>query len=382
MSKREKESFQSIHFTIERRVLLPAIAVANRAVEKKPTVPILGNVLIQCEDGHLTVSGTNLDVEVKARALQSGISDFPAFTVSSALLHSAVSKLPDGCEIEFDGNEALINIRAGRSKLQVPVLPASDFPEIPGNNFPHEFALPAGDLSRILSTVGFAVSVEEQRYYLNGIFMHSDEAKLNFVATDGHQFAYMKISAPDGCDSMPGVIIPRGILNLLSHCTKASGDTVISLSDRKIRFAFQDGVTVTSKLVEGTYPDYQRIIPTRNNRHYHVDREAMLEAVGRVSLVVGEKSDAIKFAFGADDVRLEIENPLAGNMEDAVSLSESHPEDTAIGLSYKYCTNVLSALSTDEVRFALESPTSPCLISPVQDPEAGDPPLFIIMPMR
>lgn len=382
MSKREKESSQVIDFTIERRALLPTLAVANRAVEKKPTVPILGNVLIQCEDGHLTVSGTNLDVEVKARAIQAGISSFPAFTVSSALLHSAVSKLPDGCEVTFEGDETIINIRAGRSRLQIPVLPASDFPEIPGNNFPHEFVLPASELARILSTVGFAVSMEEQRYYLNGIFMHSQEGKLNFVATDGHQFAYMKINAPEGCDGMPGVIIPRGILNLLSHCTKAGGTTVVSLSDRKIRFAFQDGVTVTSKLVDGTYPDYQRIIPTRNDRFYHVDRESMLEAVGRVSLVVGEKSDAIKFAFGADDVRLEIENPLAGNMEDAVSLSESHPEDTVIGLSYKYCTNVLSAIGTDEVRFALEAPTSPCLISPVQDPEAGDPPLFIIMPMR
>ncbi|WP_095446567.1 DNA polymerase III subunit beta [Ochrobactrum quorumnocens] len=371
-----------IHFAIERRALLPALAVANRAVEKKPTVPILGNVLIQCENGHLTVSGTNLDVEVKARAVQGGISDFPAFTVSSGLLHSAVSKLPDGCEIEFEGDDAVINIRAGRSKLQVPVLPASDFPEIPGNNFPHAFNLPANDLSRALSNVGFAVSTEESRYYLNGIFMHGNEGKLNFVATDGHQFAYLKIQAPDGCDGMPGVIIPRGILNLLSHCTKAGGDTVISLSDRKIRFAFQDGVTVTSKLVEGTYPDYQRIIPTRNDKLYHVDREAMLEAVGRVSLVVGEKSDAIKFAFGADDVRLEIENPLAGNMEDAVSLSESHPEDISIGLSYKYCTNVLSAIGSEEVRFALEASNSPCLISPVQDPEAGDPPLFIIMPMR
>ncbi|WP_408913828.1 DNA polymerase III subunit beta [Brucella pseudogrignonensis] len=371
-----------IHYRIERRALLPALAVANRAVEKKPTVPILGNVLIRCEDGYLTVSGTNLDVEVKARAVQGGISDFPAFTVSSALLHSAVSKLPDGCEIEFEGDDAVINIRAGRSKLQVPVLPASDFPEIPGNNFPHSFVLPANDLSRAISNVGFAVSTEESRYYLNGIFMHGDEGKLHFVATDGHQFAYLKIKAPDGCDSMPGVIIPRGILNLLSHCTKAGGDTVISLSDRKIRFAFQDGVTVTSKLVDGTYPDYQRIIPSRNDRLYHVDREALLEAVGRVSLVVGEKSDAIKFAFGADDVRLEIENPLAGNMEDAVSLSESHPEDISIGLSYKYCTNVLSAIGSEEVRFALEASNSPCLISPVQDPEAGDPPLFIIMPMR
>lgn len=371
-----------IHFRIERRALLPSLAVVNRVVEKKPTAPILGNVLIQCEDSYLTVSGTNLDVEVKACAVQGGISDFPAFTVSSALLHSAVSKLPDGCEIEFEGDDAVINIRAGRSKLQVPVLPASDFPEIPGNNFPHGFALTANDLSRAISNVGFAVSTEESRYYLNGIFMHGDEGKLHFVATDGHQFAYSKIKAPDGCDGIPGVIIPRGILNLLSHCAKAGGDTVISLSDRKIRFAFQDGVTVTSKLVDGTYPDYQRIIPSRNDKLYHVDREALLEAVGRVSLVVGEKSDAIKFAFGANDVRLEIENPLAGNMEDAVSLSESHPEGISIGLSYKYCTNVLSAIGSEEVRFALEASNSPCLISPVQDPEAGDPPLFIIMPMR
>jgi len=382
MKNRENAAPQITHFTIERRALLPALAVVNRAVEKRPTVPILGNVLIAWEDGHLTVSGTNLDVEVKARALQAGIPKFPAFTVSSALLHSAVGKLPDGCEIEFEGDNAIINIRAGRSRLQIPVLPASDFPVMPGNNFPHGFSLSANDLSRVLSTVGFAVSTEEQRYYLNGIFMHSDKGKLTFVATDGHQFAHMKVNAPDGCDGMPGVIIPRGVLPLLAHCTKASGDVAISLSDSKIRASFQDGVTVTSKLVDGTYPDYQRIIPTRNDKFYHVDREAMLAAISRVSLVVSEKSDAIKFAFGADDVRLEIENPQAGTMEDAVSLSDSHPEDTVIALSYKYCTNVLSAIGSEEVRFALESPTSPCLVSPVQDPEAGDLPLFIIMPMR
>ncbi|UVV66552.1 DNA polymerase III subunit beta [Brucella anthropi] len=369
-------------FSIERRALLPALSAVNRAVEKRNTIPILGNVLLKSEEGYLTVTGTNLDIEVKSQARQSDMPDFPPFTVPSALLHAAVSKFPDGCEIEFAGDSAAVTIRAGRSRLQLPLLPAQDFPAMSEGDFTHHFTMKSNDLSRAISTVGFAVSTEETRYYLNGIFMHRDQDQLSFVATDGHQFAHLKIAAPEGSHDIPGVIIPRGVLTLLAHCSKVDGEVAFCLSDRKIRAAFPDGVTVTSKLVDGTYPDYRRIIPSGHDKLYSVDREALLAAVGRVSLVVPEKSDAIRFTFGSEDVRLEINNPEAGHMEDAVTLSDSHPEDTVIGLSYRYCTNVLSATDASEMRFALNDSTSPCLVSPVMDPEAGDPPLFLIMPMR
>ncbi|MGH6773095.1 DNA polymerase III subunit beta [Brucella tritici] len=375
-------SAPTINFTIERRALLPALSAANRIIEKRNTVPILAHVLIKPNDGYLTVTGTNIDVEVTAQAQQAGIAEFQPFTVPSALLHAAVSKFPDGCEIGFTGDSATVTLRAGRSRLQLPILPAKDFPASNEDGYTHNFQLPAGMFSRILTTVGFAVSTEESRYYLNGIFMHPDADQLAFTATDGHQFAHMKISAPDGCADMPGVIIPRGIINLFLHCAKAEGDVEISLSDRKIRAAFQDGVTVTSKLVEGTFPDYRRIIPSGNSRHYHVDREVLQAAVSRVSLVVGERSEGIRFAFGNDDVRLELDNPLAGKMEEAVSLSDSYSEETLINLNYRYCNNVLGATDAAEMRFALDSATSPCLISPITDPEAGEPPIFIIMPMR
>jgi len=371
-----------IDFTIERRALLPALAAANRVVEKRITIPILGNVLIQCEGGFVTVTGTNLDSEVKVTARQSGITDFPMFTVPSALLHSAINKAPDGCEINFEGDDTVLNIKAGRSRLQLPLLPATDFPAMEAGGFSHEFEISASSLSRVLSSVGFAVSSEETRYYLTGIFMHRTDNHLAFAATDGHQFAHMKISAPDGSENMPDVIIPRGVLNLLAHCAKAEGMIKISLSDRKIRVSYQDGVTVTSKLVDGRFPDYQRIIPTTNDKIYIVDREALLTAVGRVSLVVGERSESVKFTFGADDVRLEIDNPATGRMEDAVALSESPAEETVIGLNYKYCINVLGATDAEEIRFALNTPNDPCLASPVMDPESGEPPVFIIMPMR
>ncbi len=371
-----------IDFTIERRALLPALAAANRVVEKRITIPILGNVLFKCEDGLLTVTGTNLDNEVKVTARQSGIADFPMFTVPSALLYSAINKAPDGCQISFDGDDTVLNISAGRSRLQLPLLPATDFPAMEAGGFTHIFEISTSSLSRVLSSVCFAVSSEETRYYLTGIFMHRAERHLAFAATDGHQLAHMKINAPDGSEDMPGVIIPRGVLNLLSHCTKAEGMITISLSDRKIRAAFQDGVTVTSKLVDGAYPDYQRIIPTTNDKIYIVDREALLAAVGRVSLVVGERSEAVKFTFGSEDVRLEIDNPATGRMEDAVALSDSPSEDTVIGLNYKYCINVLSATDAEEIRFALNTSSDACLASPVMDPESGEPPVFIIMPMR
>lgn len=380
MASKQKASADAILFTIERNSLLPALASVNRVVDKRNKIPILSNVLLQFDDGYLSVVGTNLDIEAKARAQQSDIPDFPAFTVSSALLHSAVSKFSEGCEIEFSCNRDVVSLKAGRSRIQLPILPAEDFPVLGDDEFTHQFSLPSRELSRILTTVSFAISTEETRYYLNGVFMHRIDEYLALAATDGYQLASLKISAPDGSEGMPDIIIPRASLAPILHCAKADGDATIYLSDRKIRVAFHDGTTVTSKLVEGTFPEYLRIIPTTNDKFYSVDREALLSAVGRASLMADDKSNAVKLNFTGDDVRLEMSNPTAGNMEELVSLTESHPEETHISLNYKYCANALNATDAAEIRFALQSPADPCLLSPVM--ESGTPPLFIIMPIR
>lgn len=367
-------------FTVERNALLPALAAVNRAIERRNTIPILGNVLIHTDGDLLTVTGTNLDIEVSSPARLLSASDANAFTVSSSLIHAAVSKLPDGCEIVFTCGADTISMVAGRARMQFATLPAIDFPNLGGSDFTHQFTIHTRELVRILNTTSFAISTEESRYYLNGIFMHRLDEHLALAATDGHQLASIKIAAPTGSEDMPGIIIPRASLAPILHCAKVGGDAVVHLSDRKIRVAFRDGTTVTSKLIDGTFPDYQRVIPTLNDKNFTVDREALLAAVGRVSLVADEKSSAIRFTFDGDNVGLEANNNATGNMEELVSLSDSDAENASISLNYKYCVNVLNATDAAELRFSINTHTDPCLASPVL--ESGTAPIFIIMPIR
>lgn len=372
----------AVSFAIERGALLPALAAVNRAVEKRNTIPILGNVLLKVEDGHLCVTGTNLDIEVQAVAKQEGLPNIAPFTVQSGLLHDAVKKFPDGSKVEFEGDQTHVNIKSGRSRFRLQVLPASDFPEMAVDDFTNEFSIAGSTLARVLATVGFAISTEETRYYLNGVFMHRDGEHLAFAATDGHRLALMKLDAPAGSDGVPGIIIPRRTVALLQHFAEGDEDIVLKLSERKMRIVLPDGTAITSKLIDGTYPDYQRVIPTSNDKSYTVDRAGLADAINRVSTVSSERGRAVKFSFGQSELKMEVNNPDSGQAEDSIVISEGHDDEVTIGFNHKYCLDVLGAVSAKEMRFELSDPAAPCKVSPVGVEDGDVPPLFVIMPMR
>ncbi len=372
----------AVSFAIERGALLPALAAVNRAVEKRNTIPILGNVLLKVEDGHLCVTGTNLDIEVQAVAKQEGLPNIAPFTVQSGLLHDAVKKFADGSKVEFEGDQTHVNIKSGRSRFRLQVLPASDFPEMAGDDFTHEFSIAGSTLARVLATVGFAISTEETRYYLNGVLMHRDGEHLAFVATDGHRLALMKLDAPAGSDGVPGIIIPRRTVALLQHFAEGDEDIVLKLSERKMRIVLPDGTTITSKLIDGTYPDYQRVIPTSNDKSYTVDRTGLADAINRVSTVSSERGRAVKFSFGQSELKMEVNNPDSGQAEDSIVVNDGHEDEVTIGFNHKYCLDVLGAVSAKEMRFELSDPGAPCKVSPVGAEDGDVPPLFVIMPMR
>lgn len=372
----------AVSFTIERGALLPALAAVNRAVEKRNTIPILGNVLLKVEDGHLCVTGTNLDIEVQAIARQEGLPNIAPFTVQSGLLHDAVKKFPDGSKVEFEGDQTHVNIKSGRSHFRLQVLPASDFPEMAVDDFTNEFSIAGSTLARVLATVGFAISTEETRYYLNGVFMHRDGEHLAFVATDGHRLALMKLDAPAGSDGVPGIIIPRRTVALLQHFAEGDEEIVLKLSERKMRIVLPDGTAITSKLIDGTYPDYQRVIPTSNDKSYTVDRAGLADAINRVSTVSSERGRAVKFGFGQSELRMEVNNPDSGQAEDSIVVNDGHEDEVTIGFNHKYCLDVLGAVSAKEMRFELSDPGAPCKVSPIGTEDGDVPPLFVIMPMR
>ena len=369
-------------FTIARGALLPALKAVNRAVEKRNTIPILGNVLISAENDHLTITGTNLDLEVRASAEAPGLGSIVPFTMPSALLHDAVNKFADGAQVKFDGDDAHINVSAGRSKFRLQVLPASDFPEMTAGEFTHHFKLAGSEIANAVSKVSFAISTEETRYYLNGIYLHRTDEHLAFVATDGHRLALIKLPPPEGSEGMPGVIVPRATVGVLRHLVSTEGDVSVSLSERKIRFEMPDGVVITSKLIEGTYPDYQRVIPANNDKSYTVEREALADALGRVMTLSSERGRAVKFTFTADELRLETNNPDNGNAQDSINISDGASDELDIGFNGRYCLDILEAVGAKEVIFELEAAGSPCKITTADAPASGERPLFVLMPMR
>lgn len=369
---------------IERSNLLKALGHVHRVVERRNTIPILSNVLLKSEDGALRLKATDLDIEVTERVVaideQAGATTVPAY-----LLYDIVRKLPDGSEVNLstseDGGQLVVS--SGRSRFRLQCLPEVDFPDITTGAFSHSFKLPAGELARLIERTQFAISTEETRYYLNGIFFHTIEAdgdlRLRAVATDGHRLARAESPAPAGSEGMPGIIVPR---KTVSEVQKLIGDgdaesqVEVELSESKIRFTIGD-IVITSKLIDGTFPDYQRVIPTGNDKALTLDRQTFARAVDRVSTISSERGRAVKLAVSQGQLVLTVNSPDAGTATEELPVGYE-ADDIEIGFNARYLLDITGQLSGEETVFMLADPGSPTLIR-----DGGDTgTLYVLMPMR
>jgi DNA polymerase-3 subunit beta len=373
--------------TVERSVLLKALGHVHRIVEKRNTIPILSNVLIEASDGQVALKSTDLDLEateqVGADVVQAG-----ATTVAAHVIYDIVRKLAEGAQVslEMAGDTGQLLLRSGRSRFSLQALPASDFPDLTLGEFPHSFTLPAAELKRLIDNSQFAISTEETRYYLNGIFLHTADvggsstgsgAMLRAVATDGHRLARVETPAPQGSVGMPGVIAPRKavgeVLKLLEDSAK---EVKIEISTAKARFNFGD-VVLTTKLIDGTFPDYQRVIPIGNDKRLVVDKEPFEKAVDRVSTLSSERGRAIKLSIADNKMTLSVNNPDSGSASEEIEVDyDSAPID--IGFNARYLLDILDQLSGDTALIKLADPGSPTLI---QDRD-GASALYVLMPLR
>ena len=368
--------------TVERAVLLKALGHIHRIVERRNTIPILANVLIEASEGKLALKSTDLDLEateqVGAEVAQGG-----ATTVAAHVIYDIVRKLPDGAQVslEISGDTGQLVLRSGRARFFLQALPASDFPDLTANAFPHAFILPATELKRLIENSQFAISTEETRYYLNGIFFHTMEVDgrslLRAVATDGHRLARIETQAPEGAIGMPGVIAPRKavgeVLKLLEDPTQ---DVKIELSPAKARFTVGD-VVLTTKLIDGTFPDYARVIPTANDKRLVVDKEPFERAVDRISTLSSERGRAIKLSIADCRMTLSVNNPDSGSANEELEVDyNSAPID--IGFNARYLLDILAQLPGDTALIRLSDPGSPTLI---QDRDGADA-LYVLMPLR
>ena len=371
-----------MRLTIERSALLKALNHVQSVVERRNTIPILSNVLVAAQGDTLKLTATDLDIEI-AESAPAEVERAGQTTAPANYLYDFVRKLPEGTPIKLDvsGDDPRLFISAGKSRLHLPILPAGDFPSMPSDGFETNFEIEPTELARLIDKTRFAISTEETRYYLNGIFFHTvaegSAAKLRAVSTDGHRLALADAVAPKGAVGMPGVIVPRKTINELKRLLDDAADMVeIAVSTQKIRFALGDAV-LTSKLIDGSFPEYSRVIPKGNAKKLKIDNKSFAEAVDRVATVSAERSRSVRLAIDKDKVTLTVNNPDAGVATE--DLAASYRDDAMeIGFNARYLLDVAQQIEGAEALFELADSGSPTL---VRD-EADDQALYVLMPLR
>ncbi len=369
-------------FSIERAALLDAVSQAQSVVERRNTIPILANVLMEADGADVSLKATDLDIEVIDKT-GAQVERAGGTTVSAVLFHEIVRKLPDGALVQIDEDQAQgrLNVTAGRSHFSLATLAREDFPVMASSDYAANFSCPAPVLRRLLDKTRFAISTEETRYYLNGVYLHVAEGDggqvLRAVATDGHRLARVDAELPDGAADMPGVIVPRKTVDQVRKLlSDDDAQIAVSVSETKIRFATPQ-ITLTSKVIDGTFPDYARVIPAGNTRKLEVDAADFAKAVDRVATVSSERSRAVKLALDEDRLTLSVNAPDSGNAEEELAVAYGD-EKLEIGFNAKYLQEIAAQVDRENAVFMFNNAGDPTLMREGDDQSA----IYVVMPMR
>ncbi|MEH6487697.1 DNA polymerase III subunit beta [Hyphomonas oceanitis] len=369
--------------TIERSDLLNALSHVQNVVERRNTIPILSNVLLQAAKGELKLTATDLDIEAVDSA-DAKVSHEGAVTAPAGTLFDVIRKLPAGAEVELEtqADNQRLTIRAGRSHFELPTLPASDFQTMSGDDGATAFSVDAKDFARLIDKTRFAISTEETRYYLNGVYLHGaknddGEAVLRTVATDGHRLALAEIPAPKGAENLEGVIVPRKAVAEARRLIDATdGDIDIEVSDTKIVVRAGRAV-LTSKLIDGSFPDYARVIPKGNDKKLVVDNKSFEAAVDRVSTVSAERSRSVKLSLSEGKLTLAVNHAETGAGTEEIE-AEYSSDAMEIGFNAKYLLDIAGQIEADTAEFMFNDPASPALVLDPSDDSAR----YVLMPLR
>jgi DNA polymerase-3 subunit beta len=372
-------------FSVERAILLKALGHTQSVVERRNTIPILSNILLDAKGGGLRVTATDMEIAIVEEVPGVQVVREGRCTAPAATLFEIVRKLPDGAMIELDhkGGDAPLALRSGRFSTSLSVLPVEDFPSMTEGKLPHAFKLEAAKLRGMLGRTRFAISTEETRYYLNGIYLHVAESEgrqvLRAAATDGHRLARVEEEAPEGSAGMPGVIIPRKTVNELVKLAEETRDEIeFRLSDTKISFRIGP-VTLTSKLIDGTFPDYERVIPKNNDKVLTVAKDAFSAAVGRVAAISSERSRPVKLSLDRNHLLLSAAAAESGEareeLDESVVAYGSSPLE--IGFQARYLNDITDQVGK-QLEFRFSDGSAPTVVADAEDAGA----LYVLMPMR
>lgn len=370
--------------TIERSLLLKALGHVQSVVEKRNTIPILSNVKLTAEGNVLSLTATDMDIAITEN-VAADVSEAGALTVPAHTFYDIVRKLPDGSQVELSGNandDGRLKIVAANCKFSLPCLPVAEFPVMDAGNLPQSFELIPAELIALVDKTRFAISTEETRYYLNGIYLHASqedgETALKSVATDGHRLACIAVDLPEGAAEIPGVIVPRKtVIELRKLLEDGEENVKVALSTNKISFTIGDNATLLSKLIDGTFPDYEKVIPQNNSNMLEVETAALSKAVDRVATISSERSRAIKLALSENLITLSASNEDSGTAKEELPVEYSGDE-LEIGFNSRYLLEMLAGLEGEKAEFAFADGNSPAVVKDAANKGA----LYVIMPMR
>ena len=367
------------HAVVDRNAFLKLLTYAQGVVEKKNTVPILNNVLLEATANQIRLNATDGEMSFEA-ALEAKVQQPGSITCSAQMIYDIIRKLKDGAEVELklDPSNDTMEVLSGRSDFKLTCLPAIEFPVLNAGELPHTFAIHAAELGMLLDRTHFSMAMEETRYYLNGVFVHAtDSGQLRAAATDGHRLAQVEIPVPQGAENIPGVIISRKTVNQVRKLVEESADEVqISLSNNQILFKFANGF-LTSRLIDGKYPDYERVVPANNTKTLEVDAGVLNEAVDRVAIFATDKEPLIKLTLQPNLLQIKAFSSGSGSADEDIEVAYDG-DAMEFGFNYRYLMDITQAFQGQTLKFELGNSGDPVIIRLLGDVSS----LFVLMPLR
>lgn len=368
--------------SISRSELLRALAHTQSVVERRNTVPILANVKLKAVEGALTLTATDMDLEI-TETVAAQVSAPGATTVPALMLHDIVRKLADDAAVSLsvEGGGTKMVVTSGRSRFNLACLPVGDFPELGAGDLDISFQVPASSLRALIDKTRFAVSADETRYYLQGIYMHAVAKDginlLRAAATDGHRLARFQMPLPEGAGGMQGIILPKKCVAELRKLLDEAADAIrISLSANKIRVTL-DHIVLTSKLIDGTFPDYEKVIPVGNDQLIEVEPKAFKAALDRVAIIASEKTRAIKATIAGKTLTLSAQSPEAGSASEELEIRNDGVQ-LEVGFNARYLMDIVEQIDGAACRLSMAGAGGPTIVQDAGDESA----LYVIMPLR
>lgn len=363
-------------FSVPREALLKPLQLVAGVVERRQTLPVLANVLMVLDGDRLSMTGTDLEVEIVARVQLPEAGESGELTIPARKLVDICRSLPDDAVLNFSEENQRVILKSGRSRFTLSTLPATDFPNVEQGSGDLQFTCEQQDIKRLIDRTGFAMAQQDVRYYLNGMLWEVKQGQLRAVATDGHRLAMCTRAVSVAADGVTQAILPRKGVVELSRLLDGNGSVEVTLGSNHIRVA-TDAYTFTSKLVDGKFPDYERVLPRGGNKAVYGDRNELRQAFGRTAILSNEKYRGVRLLLTDGLLTIVANNPEQEEAEEQVAVDYSG-DPLEIGFNVSYLQDVTGVLVSDKVKLTLSDSNSSALL---EEPDGGDS-VYVVMPMR